>query len=197
MPPGPAYNWFCVLYSAAEILSHAARYRAAQVFPRNAAAYANPRKRRRTEEPTEIPVQVVVDDVSIVTGGVYASIHENPPLPSSESSANTVTATATENLQPKSPYEFPDAYHETSEDAITTAATENLKPPKKIHEFPDARPENIEKEPILQQLVRGKIQLRYLVIYFMHSRIQYQFLLKRIPYTFPVISSLPRYLHLA
>ncbi|KAJ3755059.1 ABC1-domain-containing protein [Lentinula raphanica] len=31
MPPGPAYNWFCVLSSTAEILSYAARYRVSQV----------------------------------------------------------------------------------------------------------------------------------------------------------------------
>jgi len=31
MPPGPAYNWFAVLSSTADILSHAARYRAAQL----------------------------------------------------------------------------------------------------------------------------------------------------------------------
>jgi len=129
MPPGPAYNWFCVLHSAAEILSHAARYRAAQVSSRNAAAYANPRKRRRTEGPTEIPVDVVVaDDVSIVTRGVHESLHDDAPLPASQSLANATTTTATEDLQPsKSPHEFPDAYSE-----------------------------HIEKGPILQQLVRGK-----------------------------------------
>ena len=33
MPPGPAYNWFCVVHSVAEILAHAARYRAAQISP--------------------------------------------------------------------------------------------------------------------------------------------------------------------
>jgi hypothetical protein len=31
MPPGPAYNWFCVLHSVTEILGHAARYRGAHV----------------------------------------------------------------------------------------------------------------------------------------------------------------------
>ena len=126
MPPGPAYNWFCVLYSAAEILSHAARYRAAQVSSRNAAAYANPRKRRRTEEPTDIPIDlVVVDDVSIVTRGVHETPLDDAPLPVSQSLAN----------------------------ATTIAATEDLQPPKNPHEFPDAYPENIEKEPVLQQLV--------------------------------------------
>lgn len=50
MPPGPAYNWLCVLYSTAEILSHAARHRAAQIVPRSTSAPINSRKRRRTEE---------------------------------------------------------------------------------------------------------------------------------------------------
>ncbi|KAL0061105.1 hypothetical protein AAF712_012099 [Marasmius tenuissimus] len=31
MPPGPAYNWLCVLSSVADIASHATRYRAAQL----------------------------------------------------------------------------------------------------------------------------------------------------------------------
>ncbi|KIL65392.1 hypothetical protein M378DRAFT_526996 [Amanita muscaria Koide BX008] len=34
MPPGPAYNWFCVVYSALNILSHAAKYQAAHMAPR-------------------------------------------------------------------------------------------------------------------------------------------------------------------
>src|SRR5882672_4599848 len=33
MPPGPAYNWFCVLYSVAEILGNAARYRSIPTTP--------------------------------------------------------------------------------------------------------------------------------------------------------------------
>ena len=31
MPPGPTYNWFCVLYSAAQIIGHAARCRGPQI----------------------------------------------------------------------------------------------------------------------------------------------------------------------
>lgn len=49
MPPGPGYNWFCVLYSTVEILSNAARYRAAQLTPKSS-SYDHPRKRRRTED---------------------------------------------------------------------------------------------------------------------------------------------------
>jgi hypothetical protein len=55
MPPGPAYNWLCVLHSATEILSLVARHRATQIVtsPR-----LNSRKRRRTEETVDIPVSV-------------------------------------------------------------------------------------------------------------------------------------------
>lgn len=129
MPPGPAYNWFCVLYSAAEILSHAARYRAAQASSINTTAYANPRKRRRTKDPTAIPVDVVVvDDVSIVTRSAHDSLHDDATLPASESSASAVTTTATENLQP-------------------------LQNP---HEVSDVDPKNSETEAVLQQVVCGK-----------------------------------------
>lgn len=31
MPPGPAYNWFCVANSALEVLNHAAKIKAAQL----------------------------------------------------------------------------------------------------------------------------------------------------------------------
>ena len=35
MPPSPAYNWLCVLCSAANILSHAARHRTSQLTPKS------------------------------------------------------------------------------------------------------------------------------------------------------------------
>ena len=38
MPPGPAYNWLCVVHSVAEILAHAARYRAAELTPSSLSA---------------------------------------------------------------------------------------------------------------------------------------------------------------
>lgn len=56
MPPGPAYNWFCVLSSFADVLSHAAKIRASQVTPRTAVLH--PRKRRRTEDVAFEPVEV-------------------------------------------------------------------------------------------------------------------------------------------
>ena len=58
MPPGPAYNWLCVLHSISEILSHAARYRATQIAPRFTSSPINSRKRRRTEETVDIQVGV-------------------------------------------------------------------------------------------------------------------------------------------
>ncbi len=48
MPPGPAYNWLCVLNSTIEIISHAAQYKAAQVAPKAIGSCIRPRKRRRT-----------------------------------------------------------------------------------------------------------------------------------------------------
>ena len=57
MPPGPVYNWLCVLHSTAEILSHAARHRATQIVPRSTSPL-NSRKRRRTEETVDILVRV-------------------------------------------------------------------------------------------------------------------------------------------
>lgn len=58
MPPGPAYNWLCVLHSTAEILSHAARHRATRIVPRSTSSPLNSRKRRRTEETVDIVVSV-------------------------------------------------------------------------------------------------------------------------------------------
>lgn len=50
MPPGPAYNWLCVLTSTTEIISHALQYKVAQIAPKAAGAYLHPRKRPRTED---------------------------------------------------------------------------------------------------------------------------------------------------
>lgn len=63
MPPGPAYNWFCVLYSTVEILSYAARHRATQIVPRSTSVHQNSRKRRRTEETA--PLLATVDHACI------------------------------------------------------------------------------------------------------------------------------------
>ena len=48
MPPGPAYNWLCVVHSVAEILAHAGRYRAAQITPSSlSAGHASVTRKKR------------------------------------------------------------------------------------------------------------------------------------------------------
>lgn len=44
MPPGPAYNWLCVVCSATDIISRAARIRATQLAPRSSPLTAKKRK---------------------------------------------------------------------------------------------------------------------------------------------------------
>jgi len=56
MPQTPAYNWFCVLYGAAEVLSHAAQYRAGQLAA-TSSAVAVARKRRGTTQETSRPTE--------------------------------------------------------------------------------------------------------------------------------------------
>ena len=54
MPPGPAYNWFCVAYSVLNILSHAAQYRAAQLAPKAGGSVITTAGRgQRRPEPTD------------------------------------------------------------------------------------------------------------------------------------------------
>lgn len=63
MPPGPVYNWLCVLHSATEILSLAARHKVTQIVPRSTSSPLNSRKRRRTEETVD-DILVSVDHAS-------------------------------------------------------------------------------------------------------------------------------------
>lgn len=49
----PAFNWFCVLCSAADVLTHAAHIRAAQLTSRTSAVTATSRKRRKDEIKSE------------------------------------------------------------------------------------------------------------------------------------------------
>lgn len=44
MPPGPAYNWLCVLHSVGDVLYHAAQIRATQVAPRAVTAVKRARQ---------------------------------------------------------------------------------------------------------------------------------------------------------
>lgn len=80
MPPSPAYNWFCVLASTAEILSSAARYRAAQLNPNYlATSYANPRKRRTedTEKQKQQDSQTPVEKIPTPNHAVQETVVED------------------------------------------------------------------------------------------------------------------------
>lgn len=70
MPPGPAYNFLCVLSSTANILTHAARLRAAQT----GVAINSTRKRRRIEVDAE---QVAENDKILSSANVDLGTKEN------------------------------------------------------------------------------------------------------------------------
>ncbi|PPR02529.1 hypothetical protein CVT24_001955 [Panaeolus cyanescens] len=73
MPPGPAYNWFCVLYSASEILANAARYRSAQI-----AGTGRPVTKRRRYDVEQYPATSAVVNTDGVTG---SGIESNGVIP--------------------------------------------------------------------------------------------------------------------
>ena len=50
MPPGPVYNWLCVLHSTANILSHVARIKAAPVVAISVGPLSRKRKKRNEVE---------------------------------------------------------------------------------------------------------------------------------------------------
>ena len=83
MPPGPVYNWLCVLHSAAEILGHAARYRAAQFPLQHTDPFFAPRKRKRTDESAteEAPLQRsnIAGFTGEIAGQQVVQNRETPP----------------------------------------------------------------------------------------------------------------------
>ena len=56
MPPGPAYNFLCVLSSVADILSHAARIKAAQTAASTTVVTSTKRKRRKLDLEANVDV---------------------------------------------------------------------------------------------------------------------------------------------
>jgi len=111
MPPGPAYNWLCVLYSASEILGHAARYRASQVAPR-ATALADSRKRRRTEpSPPVVQHAPVVDRVMQEDA---ASKNQSGPLEQGQTLNTLKDAHITTDASASRPIFIPDAPADTN-----------------------------------------------------------------------------------
>ena len=111
MPPGPAYNWLCVLYSASEILGHAARYRASQVAPR-ATALADSRKRRRTE-----PSPPVVQHAPVVERAIQedaASKNQSEPLEQGQTLNTLKDVHITTDTSASRPIFTPDAPADTT-----------------------------------------------------------------------------------
>jgi len=62
MPPSPAYNWLCVLCSAANILSHAARHRASQLAPKSAAILPYPNTQPKSSDKIPKKARASVQD---------------------------------------------------------------------------------------------------------------------------------------
>ena len=91
MPPGPAYNWFCVAYSALNILSHAAHHRAAQLTQRAAARAATAADTKLRQEPR---VQHSTEnDVELTNTPEISSKPSNKP-------PSVPNATSSEEAQP-------------------------------------------------------------------------------------------------
>jgi aarF domain-containing kinase len=61
MPPGPAYNWLCVLHSCSEIVYNAAHIRAEQLAPRSAQRLAAG-VRRAAGQPRPVETQEFPED---------------------------------------------------------------------------------------------------------------------------------------
>ncbi|KAF4611782.1 hypothetical protein D9613_004008 [Agrocybe pediades] len=91
MPPGPVYNWACVLASTADILANAARYRAGQLGAGAAVVtrtrdVGNPLKRRRVyeEEGAGPTTTATITPDSIPAIANANATYTSPPLPPPE-----------------------------------------------------------------------------------------------------------------
>ena len=79
MPPGPAFNVFCVLSSIADILTYVARIRAAQSLPRASGISSVEHRKRRTEvkkrEATASDDPKVVEETEILRDTVTQNVN--------------------------------------------------------------------------------------------------------------------------
>ncbi|PFH46497.1 hypothetical protein AMATHDRAFT_77645 [Amanita thiersii Skay4041] len=86
MPPSPAYNWFCVLYSAANILSHAAQYRSSQVLPKAGLRAGGVAAKRRRATASEDELQGAIhsynEEYSDITLGIEIDVGASEPVKS-------------------------------------------------------------------------------------------------------------------
>ena len=82
MPPGPAYNWLCVLAGAADIVGNAARIRASQLGATRAAAAARPRSADHTDDG---PPSIASDAQPSVTPRAAEHV-QSTPAPAADAS---------------------------------------------------------------------------------------------------------------
>lgn len=135
MPPGPAYNFLCVLSSAANILTHAARIRAAQ----SGVAVTSTRKRRKLEVDAE---QIAEND------RILSSTHVDPETKETSiqkdahlRSANYSAYPASTSVQPVTKRELPSWLTDEPEVQVHTypAAPERKlpqpDPPDKLQDY--------------------------------------------------------------
>lgn len=80
MPPGPAFNWFCVAHSLIDVLSNAAAIRAGQVYPRNAVLVS--KKRRQPDQDVDYRPEEVKTTTYEPT---QSTSKEIPPIYASDS----------------------------------------------------------------------------------------------------------------
>ena len=74
MPPGPAYNWLCVLSSAAGILGHAARIRASQIAGQRSVLVARTKNRDAPSPSPEENKIKIEENVRPLQGGRLVSL---------------------------------------------------------------------------------------------------------------------------
>jgi len=92
MPPGPAYNWLCVVHSVAEILAHAARYRAAQLSPSSLpVAHASVTRKKRPGDELKASEKEVKKRVDAFSGEVLGSTTSRELLPDASLPASPET----------------------------------------------------------------------------------------------------------
>ncbi|KAI0920278.1 hypothetical protein AcV5_010063 [Taiwanofungus camphoratus] len=113
MPPGPAFNWFCVAHSVVSVLSNAAHIRATQISARSAplvirtSRRSTPRQRENQASELESPLRVQ-DDVPQSTLEVLpssADTHTLSKLPPISQSTSNNLAEVTEDIR-SSRHEF-------------------------------------------------------------------------------------------
>ncbi|KAL1683261.1 ABC1-domain-containing protein [Schizophyllum commune] len=82
MPPGPAYNWLCVIAGAADIVGNAARIRASQLGATRAAAAARPRS---ADHPDDVAPSIPSNAQPSVTPRAAEHV-QSTPAPAADAS---------------------------------------------------------------------------------------------------------------